>query len=239
MPSVSLPAGWKNYGKSLLVVCATIGVIGILQHFIIVRMVYLVPLTLVASRWGRGPAILAVVLGFGLFDYFFIEPLGTMLPADPDEAVGLVVLLIAALVTTRLLDSAERGAAAAKEASALRRSEQIKTTLLRTVSHDLRTPLATIKANTSSLREPRLAFATEDQAELLAGIEEEADRLTRLVENLLEASELETGAVTPQKSYQDIHEIVDAVVSRVEKHTESHPIAVSIPDDLPLVPCDY
>jgi two-component system sensor histidine kinase KdpD len=239
VPSVSQLARFSNYGKALLAVFVTIAAVWFLQLFIPVRIVYLVPLTLLASLWGRGPAILAVVLGFVLFDYFFIEPLGTLLPENPGETIALLVLLVAALVTTRLVDAAERGAEAAKEASALRRSEQLKTTLLRTVSHDFRTPLATIKANASSMREPRLAFSTEDRAELLAGIEEESDRLTRLIENLLEASQLEAGAITPEKSPQDVREIIEAVVARIEKYGESPRIDVSIPDDLPLVPCDY
>ena len=72
----------------------------------------------------------------------------------------------------------------------------MKTALLRAVSHDLRTPLASIKASVSGLRQADAAYTDEDRAELLAAIEEESDRLDRLVGNLLDASRLEAGAVT-------------------------------------------
>src|SRR5437867_3173741 len=78
-----------DYGKALIGVGVTIAVIGFSQNFLTIRMVYLVPLALVASRWGRGPAIVAVVLSFVVFDYFFIDPVGSFVATKPEEAVGL------------------------------------------------------------------------------------------------------------------------------------------------------
>ena len=107
-----------------------------------------------------------------------------------------MLLLFTALVTAQLADGARRGAETAREAAVARRSDELKTALLRAVTHNLRTPLASIKASVSGLRQPDAAFADEDRAELLAEIEEEADRLDRLVTNLLDASRLEAGGVT-------------------------------------------
>jgi two-component system, OmpR family, sensor histidine kinase KdpD len=91
----------------------------------------------------------------------------------------------------------ERLAREALEAEALRRSDALKTALLRTVSHDLRSPLMTILTSASALSRPELSLGETDRAELLAGILSEAQRLDRLVSNLLDLSRLQAGAATP------------------------------------------
>ena len=91
----------------------------------------------------------------------------------------------------------ERLAREALEAEALRRSDALKTALLRTVSHDLRSPLMTILTSASALSRPELSLEAADRAELLAGILSEAQRLDRLVSNLLDLSRLQAGAATP------------------------------------------
>ena len=91
----------------------------------------------------------------------------------------------------------ERLAREALEAEALRRSDALKTALLRTVSHDLRSPLMTILTSASALSRPELSLGEADRAELLAGILSEAQRLDRLVSNLLDLSRLQAGAATP------------------------------------------
>ena len=91
----------------------------------------------------------------------------------------------------------ERLAREALEAEALRRSDALKTALLRTVSHDLRSPLMTILTSASALSRPELSLGEADRADLLAGILSEAQRLDRLVSNLLDLSRLQAGAATP------------------------------------------
>jgi two-component system sensor histidine kinase KdpD len=105
----------------------------------------------------------------------------------------------------------------------------------------LRTPLASIKASVSGLRHPDATFAEEDRAELLAEIEEEADRLDRLVTNLLDASRLEAGGVTVRRHPQDLAELVSAVVDRIQTRLTGRQVTVTveIPDELPPVSCDY
>jgi two-component system sensor histidine kinase KdpD len=91
----------------------------------------------------------------------------------------------------------ERLAREALEAEALRRSDALKTALLRSVSHDLRSPLMTILTSASALSRPDLSLEDADRAELLAGILSEAQRLDRLVSNLLDLSRLQAGAAIP------------------------------------------
>jgi two-component system sensor histidine kinase KdpD len=115
----------------------------------------------------------------------------------------------------------------------------MKTALLRAVSHDLRTPLASIKASVSGLRQADAEYTDEDRAELLAAIEEESDRLDRLVANLLDASRLEAGAMRLHRDPQDLRELVRAVVARLQPMLGERPLNLSLPEDLPLVRCDY
>src|SRR5712691_9643380 len=176
-----------HHGMALVAVGATFLVVGVLHSTVVdlpaAILLYLVPIVLAASRWGRGPAITAALVSILGHDLLFVDPRGTFSIARGDEALGLVLLLFVALVTGQLADGARRGAETAREAAIVRRSDELKTALLRAVTHNLRTPLASIKASVSGLRQPGAAYSDDDRQELLAEIEEEADRLDRLVTN--------------------------------------------------------
>jgi K+-sensing histidine kinase KdpD len=231
-----------HYLWALLAALLTLVVVGLLHTSIglpAAILLYLVPVILAASRWGRRPAILACLVPVLGHDVLFVEPYGTLTIASPDEALGLVLLLFTALTTGQLADSARRGAEATRAAAAAQRQDELKTALLRAVSHDLRTPLASIKASVSGLRQPGADYSDDDRAELLAEIEEEADRLDRLVSNLLDASRLEAGVLKPRPQAQDLGELIGAVLRRLQPLLDGREVAVEIPDGLPLVACDY
>jgi two-component system sensor histidine kinase KdpD len=104
---------------------------------------------------------------------------------------------------------------AAGEAKALARDSSARTALLSAVSHDLRTPLAGIKAAIGSLRSTEVTFSPEDQAELEAAIEDSADRLDALIGNLLDMSRLQAGALVAAPRPVDLGEVVPAAVAAV------------------------
>jgi two-component system, OmpR family, sensor histidine kinase KdpD len=229
--------------QALAAVGLTFVAVGVLQSTVVdlpaAILLYLVPIVLAASNWGRGPAITAAVAAILGHDLLFVDPRGTFTVAHADEALGLVLLLFTALVTAQLADGARRGAATAREVTVARRSDELKTALLRAVTHNLRTPLASIKASVSGLRQPGANFAEEDRAELLADIEEEADRLDRLVTNLLDASRLEAGGLVPSARAQDLGELIGAVVDRLTPRFAGRTVGVEIGEELPPVACDY
>ncbi|MCA1646604.1 MAG: DUF4118 domain-containing protein [Chloroflexi bacterium] len=232
-----------QHALALVAVGATFVVVGVLHSTVVdlpaAILLYLVPIVLAASRWGRGPAISAALASILGHDLLFVDPRGTFSVARADEALGLVLLLFTALVTAQLADGARRSAETAREAAVARRSDAVKTALLRAVTHNLRTPLASIKASVSGLRQPDAAFAEEDRAELLAEIEEEADRLDRLVTNLLDASRLEAGGLKLSSHPQDLGELLAAVLDRLQPRLAGRHVSVEIPEDLPPVTCDY
>ncbi len=117
-------------------------------------------------------------------------------------------------------------------------AERLRNALLSSVSHDLRTPLATIAGASSMLAEQPEALTPELRRELAESIYEESDRLNRLVSNLLDITRLESGTVKLKREWQPIEEVIGVVLHRLEKKRASHPIQLHVPPDLPLVPID-
>ncbi len=121
----------------------------------------------------------------------------------------------------------------------LEESDRLKSSLLNSVSHELRSPLAAIKASVSSLRSGAVDWNTNDRGELLATIEEETDLLNNLVGNLLDMSRIESGALKPQRRWNSLGEIINSAATKMRKQMQDHVLEVNLPADLPLVPTDY
>ncbi|WP_434597640.1 ATP-binding protein [Streptomyces sp. A5-4] len=153
---------------------------------------------------------------------------GRVLPAE-DRRVLAAFAAQAAVVLDR-----QRLVGQAEEARRSAEGNRIRTALLAAVSHDLRTPLASIKAAVTSLRSDDVAWSDDDEAELLAGIEEGADRLDALVGNLLDMSRLQTGTVTPLIRETDLDEVVPMALVGVPADS----VLLDIPESLPMVAVD-
>jgi two-component system sensor histidine kinase KdpD len=130
-----------------------------------------------------------------------------------------------------------RLAAQAAEADRLAAGNSMRTALLAAVSHDLRTPLASIKAASSALRSPELALTEADRDELVATVDESADRLTGLVDNLLDMSRLQAGAVTPVLAPADLAGVVLRALTWLDEPRRDR-VTLHSPDDLPPVLAD-
>ena len=127
----------------------------------------------------------------------------------------------------------------AAQAVILMRSDELKSALLAAVSHDLRTPLASIKASATSLLDDSVVWDAQTQQDFLEAIDEETDRLTLMVSNLLDLSRIEGGALRPLKDWYDVDELIADVRSRTATRTELHPVEVIVEPDLPLLRFDY
>lgn len=123
----------------------------------------------------------------------------------------------------------------AEQSEALAAGNRMRTALLAAVSHDLRTPLASVKASVSTLRQEDVQWTDADRAELLATVEEGADRLSALIGNLLDMSRIHTGAVQPFLRPVSIDEIVPAAAHSIDAEATA---VLDVPDDLPLVHTD-
>jgi two-component system sensor histidine kinase KdpD len=127
----------------------------------------------------------------------------------------------------------------ANDAEVLRRTDELKTSLLNTISHDLRTPLASIIASAGSLRQRDIGWSEEQVQEFAADIEEEARRLNRIVGNLLDLSRIEAGSLRPDKQWHDLAALIDDVLGRLRSSLAGHSVVVAVPEDLPPVLIDY
>jgi two-component system sensor histidine kinase KdpD len=126
----------------------------------------------------------------------------------------------------------------ARSAALRARTEEMRSSLLSAVSHDLRTPLAAITGAGTMLRDESVKPTPRQQAELLATICEEAERLERLVTNLLDMTRLESGAVKVKREWVPLEELVVSALARLESKLERRPVTTEIPDDLPLLSVD-
>jgi len=117
-------------------------------------------------------------------------------------------------------------------------TERLRSSLLSAVSHDLRTPLSAITGASSTLLDVDLKLDEQTRRELLQSILEEAERLHRLVTNLLDMTRLEAGALAVRKEWQPVEEIVGAALERMSGRLKDHPVSTRIADDLSFVPLD-
>jgi two-component system sensor histidine kinase KdpD len=157
-----------------------------------------------------------------------LEVSGQAASATTSLLAGYTAQAVAALDRARLRTQAA-------QAEALAEGDRMRTALLRAVSHDLRTPLASIKASVSSLRQTDVHWSAEDEAELLANIEQNADRLDALVGNLLDMSRLQAGSLEPFLRATAVDEVAPVALRGLD---DADHLLIVVPDDLPLVRAD-
>ena len=153
---------------------------------------------------------------------------------DADEERLVAALLDQGAV---VLERAEL-AAATVENEALRRSDKLRAALLNSISHDLRTPLATVMGSTTTLIDYGKTLKPEVRADLLVSIREEAERLNRYVGDLLDMTRLEGGALKTKSEWADVREVLGAAISRVERRLETRKLTRDFPTELTLVQID-
>jgi two-component system sensor histidine kinase KdpD len=155
---------------------------------------------------------------------------GSDLAAEDQRVLNAFVAQLAAAIDRR------RISAQAAQATALAEANELRSALLQAVSHDLRTPLAGIKASASSLRQLDIAWSDVDRSEFLRTIEDETDRLTTLVGNLLDMSRIQAGAVAPRTRPVGLEEVVPAALAALGERANK--VEVDVPESLPPVRAD-
>lgn len=222
----------------------------------------------IATAWGPKPAILASLLGVACFNFFFLPPIGTFHIADAENWIALFAFLITAITAGQLSSHARRRAAEAdaarleierlyhelqdtfersSQARALKQSERLKSALLDAVTHDLRTPLTSIKASVTMLLNDRFALRRGDASEplgedgrqeMLEVINEETDRLDRFTSSLMKLARIDAGELQLRRQAGALDSIVLAAMKRAEPRTRDHRIEIWLDDELPQVNVD-
>lgn len=217
-----------------------------------IALILVLPVILVAVTQGRGPALYASILVGLSFNFFFIGPYYSFLITRPEDVVAFVVFVTTAILVGQLSSRLEkrvlltekqskelvhvrgkfeRAAAQAAEADALRKSEQLKTALLDAVTHDLRTPLTSIKAAISTVRAGTVT--PEVQRELFEVIEEESDRLNHFIQGMMDLAKLQAGEVTLASRNVAPEEMVEDALLRAGALLDGHPVEIAIASGLP------
>jgi two-component system sensor histidine kinase KdpD len=188
----------------------------------------------VSGRWvkvaasGDSPPDGGSVIRFEVRPDLALEVTGVAPSATTSLLAGYTAQAVAALDRARLRTQAA-------QAEALAEGNRMRTALLAAVSHDLRTPLASIKASVSSLRQTDVTWSRQDEADLLATIESNADRLDALVGNLLDLSRLQTGSLAPFLRATAVDEVAPLALRGLD---DADLVQIAVPDDLPLVMAD-
>jgi K+-sensing histidine kinase KdpD len=231
-----------------------------------VALIFLLVVLLVALFRGSGPALVASVLGMLSFNFFFLPPLYTFSIAHAQNWVALTVFFTTAVAVGQLSARAKRRAEEAEtakqeserlyselrdaferasQAEALRRSEKLKSALLDAVTHDLRTPLASVKASITTLLdeargdgEQPVVLDAESRLDMMEVIDQESDRLNRFIGDLIELARIEAGELQLRPRWGAVDEIISTALIRAEPLTAQHKIEVEIEKDLPLVRVD-
>ena len=233
-----------------------------------VALTFLLIILFLATAWGPKPAVIASLLAAICFNFFFLPPVGTFHISDPENWIALLAFLITAVTAGQLSSRAKLRADEAtaarqeverlyhelqetfeqsSEAKALKQSERLKSALLDAVTHDLRTPLTSIKASvTTLLDDQRLrsegehpdGLGEEGRQEMLEVIDEEADRLDSFIEGLMALARIEAGEMQLRREWGSIEEIVKAAIRRASPLTKDHHIELRFNDDLPSIRVD-
>jgi K+-sensing histidine kinase KdpD len=256
---------WLKYGAAVASVALAIAVlelVGSSDNGANAAQILLLVLLFDARFCGAGPAVVASLGAMAGFVHYFITPSGFEF-GDPNDWLSLGAFVVMAVVGGELASRAERRAAEAQlgrqeiarlyqelqmafdrasEAEAARRSEQLKAALLDALTHNLRTPLTSIKASVTALLGAHAwpdaaALPQEGQRELLEVIDEESDRLNRFIEGLSTAGTSD-GSQPIRLGAASVGDIVRAALVRAGTLTRDHPIRVSVDDTLPRIAVD-
>jgi K+-sensing histidine kinase KdpD len=225
-------------------------------------IVFIPGVLLIATVWGLWLGLGTALLSAVVFNFYFLPPLRNFSINARHDIVALLVFVLVAVVSGTLAELARARAVESErrrreadralreaaelaaerdrmreeaiEAEALRRSDELKTSLLRAVSHDLRTPLTAIIAAGAALDSPSVTEA--ERHELSDAVVDEGQRLSRLVENLLDVSRLESGAAEPHREPVELGDLLMAARESIGANGER--VRLSLDDDLPALSAD-
>ena len=264
----------KRWAGYLVAVLGTTAATGVLKLFgaqvnsTTVALALLLVVLFVATGWGSRPAVFSSLLGFVCFNVFYLPPVGRLTIDDADNWIALFSFLLTAVTAGQLSAHARRRAEEsdaarreverlytelqdaferASQAKALEQSERLKSALLDAVTHDLRTPLTSIKASVTTLLDEQhsstnggetSSLGAEGRREMLEVIDEETDRLNRFIEGLVELARIEAGEMRLRRRWGSIEEIVTTALERAAPLTRAHRIQTSLESALPSVRVD-
>jgi K+-sensing histidine kinase KdpD len=255
---------WLKYAAAAATVAPIVALLRLasVSYAGVAAPLLLLDVVIVAGLWGTGPALVAAASGAGAYSYYFLPPAGFAIE-DPQDWIEFFTFIGTAVIAGELASRAERRAAEAhagrkeierlyqelhgaferaSEAEAARRNEQLKAALLDALTHNLRTPLTSIKAAVTALIRagawtPDSELTADGRLELLQVIDEESDRLNRFIGGLAAPDPVELERPIHLRAV-NVESVIRAGLHRAETVTRDHRVVVALDDGLPAVSVD-
>jgi two-component system sensor histidine kinase KdpD len=243
LPNVTKSRRILEYGVVVAVMLA-VSVLNIILNPIVgvhaTALVYLLAMVLLGLFVQRGPILLAASLSAVVWDYFFLPPVFAFRVSHFEDALLLGMYFIVAIILGQLTTRIRAQQEAEREAKLIAESERLGKSLLDSMTHEVRTPIAAIKSAAGNLIEFQDIPLSSSQKAMVSEIHEAVERLNRLVGNVLDVTRLDSGHFKPNISSCDVRDLVQVAVKETRKGLAEHPLTISIEPNVPLVaPMDF
>lgn len=231
----------RQYGWSALAVLLVAAIcfpFSDLVGYRTVSLILLLTVSVLAMRFRIGPVALAAVLSALIWDFFFIPPRFTFTVGHAEDALMLLMYFIIALLNGILTHQMKLYERIVRRREDKESTLRLYNTLFNSLSHELRTPIATILAASDNLSSEQ-TWSNEDRSAMNQEIQSAAERLNRLVDNLLNVSRLESGHVALKWDWCDVGELASSAAKRLGKEAQNAPLRILIPENMPLLRLDF
>jgi two-component system, OmpR family, sensor histidine kinase KdpD len=205
----------------------------------VVALILLLTVSLIALVFDILPVLVAAALSALIWNFFFIHPKFTFHIGSAEDGFLFLMYFVIALINGVLTNRIRKIEKQAREEEEKAKTVKLYNTLLNSLSHELKTPIATIVGASDNLLAEQSNLSLDNRKELTENISVAALRLNQQVENLLSMSRLESGFIQPKKDWCDINELVYDVINRLEQQLKNHKLQINIEENLPLYKLDY
>lgn len=231
----------KQFAYSVLLVAVISVICYVFAAYLdyhVVAFILMVVVSLIAMFFDILPVVLSAVLTALTWDFFFIPPYFTVRVEKTEDRILLLTYLLIAIINAVLTYKIRQFEKIARQRREKASTVTLYKTLLNSLSHELRTPIATIIGATDNLQHNNVRLTPQNRADLINEISKASFRLNQQVENLLNMSRLESGLLQPRTDWCDITELVYEVVNRIDDNKVTQTVTVNINPELPLFMVD-
>ncbi len=231
----------KQYLLATLLICMVAAGCYFLSTFIgyrVVGFILLITVSLLAVLFDIFPVLFAATLSALIWNFFFIPPHFTFRVTATEDTIMLLMYFLIAVVNAVLTFKIKQVEKAARDKEEKEHTVKLYNTLLNSLSHELRTPIAAIIGATDNLQNNNAKLTPQNRYDLVAEVSKAAFRLNQQVENLLNMSRLESGYIQPKNDWCDINELVYDVVKRIEENDITQKVSINVNPDIPLFKVD-
>ena len=203
-----------------------------------VAMIYLLGVVWIALRHSRGAAIFGSIASVVLFDVLFVPPQGALTVDDVQYVLTFAIILAVALVVSNLVAGIRREAHANAGLEVEAETERVRSALLASISHDLRSPLAIMTGASSTLAERGERLLPEERQALARSVFQQSREMSEHVAKVLQMTRLEAGGMTLERDWSSISEIAASALDRMSERLAGHHVMMELVNDLPLIRVD-